>query len=250
MTPAITIGSYAMPQFVALNLAWCRRLWPEAPLLVSDDLSIKSHEVREVALKAGAAYSVSSSRRSHSMGDVQAFHHAAAFGQKSGRWALKLSQRFIPLDGFQHELTRSATDSLHEGAVAFLPGRIHSRTMARGGLPYGAFGMLTDCVLFNPAVITPEVIWYAHERGYEGHRNNLYAELVWGRITGDHPGKVFPLDWLANWRRPFIYLRKASCNAQDYLDAAGVVGVKGMWDTREWNRIEGKDYQCVPKKIP
>ena len=49
MHTAITIGSYRLADFVRLNAAACRRLWPDSPILISDDRSQDSPAIEAVA---------------------------------------------------------------------------------------------------------------------------------------------------------------------------------------------------------
>jgi len=46
---SITIGAYRLVDFVRLNIAQCRLLFPDSPILISDDLSEESPKMEALA---------------------------------------------------------------------------------------------------------------------------------------------------------------------------------------------------------
>lgn len=246
--PAITLGSYALPDFVRLNILQCRRIWPGCPILVSDDQSPYSRSVSDIADALGACYMVSGNRRTHVSGDYQAFINGAVFALQEGLPALKLSQRFVPR---LPEFARRLTEDYRPPAVAVLPGRMRPTQIARPQSNfYLRFGHLTDCVLFDPKVITPEILLEEYQKGGEGHPSNLFSELAWERLRQRFP-TVHRCDWLAN-QEPMVdklYLRKACSNPAEYEALARTHGFSGSWNCTEWKRIEGDNYRSVPLKV-
>lgn len=242
--PVIVIGAYGMPSFVHLNLEMCSRIFPDSPILVSDDLSPWSWEIESLAEEYGAAYQCSTRRRTHCSGDWQAFVNGSAFGIAQERWVLKLSQRFVPrLPEFREKILSERKD--HQ---AVLPGRIQEHQIARPGARfYLCFGHLTDCVLFDPRVFTPAVLKAAYDKGMTStNKGDKFSELAWARLMSEH--RIHRVDWLANQPpQQKLYLRKASASEAEYQDLAKSVNVGGSFDIREWKQIEGANYRSIPK---
>ena len=245
MDPAIVIGCYRLTDFIRLNLVLCQHLWPDSPILLSDDRSPESPQIEQLAEEFGVAYMVSARRRTHVSGDWQAFINGAQLGLETRRPVLKLSQRFIPVSERFWPLLQED----YQGVTAVLPGKLNTSMIARPEARfYLTFGHLTDCLLFDPTVYTPTLLQEAYNMGYHtGRKGDLFSELAWGRLIRLHPVKISP--WLAN-HQPMerkLYLRKATANAAEYQALAEAHGVQGVWDVREWKAIEGQNYRSIPK---
>jgi hypothetical protein len=250
---AITVGAYRLVDFVRLNIAQCQSLFPDSPILISDDLSEESDKIRSVSEDAGCSYICSNSQRGHTAGDFQSFVNGAIFARDHGMLALKLSQRFVPALPQFHEGLLNECDHDGDAFLAVLPSRLHPNQVARPGANfYLKFGHLTDCVLWDPSVITGEVLQQHYNTGYAGHHSNLFSELAWDRIRND---PCFPnvrrVDWLANHEpmKPKLYLRKAGSTVMEYADLAAKHGIKGDFNLGEWKAIMGRDYKCVPRQL-
>lgn len=247
VTPAITIGSYAMPDFVRLNILQCRMIWPDSFILISDDRSESSPMIERIADDLDCSYRCSENRRTHVSGDFQAFINGAVFAKTLKQSALKLSQRFIP------RRVEFATRMAHEmvGKTAILPGAMRREQIARPQASfYLRFGHLTDCVLWDPNIITPEVLLQEYKAGGIGHPSNLFSELAWDRIRKSHPN-VVRCHWLAN-QESFsdkLYLRKASSNPAEYEALARSHGIGGNFSCIEWRCLEESKYRSVPATV-
>lgn len=244
--PAIVIGAYALTDFLRLNLTMCRKIFPSSPVLVSDDCSFYSPQIKELASEMGAMYLCSERRRTHVSGDWQAFINGAVFGKGCRRPVLKLSQRFVPrLPDFRKRLMK---DWKGRGeAVALLPGRLEIRQIARPlAKLYTGFPHLTDCVMFDPEAITAEELSKVFALADPSDHRNYYSEHLWFQIMQQHQCKR--LEWLSN-HTPMegkLFLRKACATQREYQDLAAEHNMAGTFDLREWNQIEGINYRCAP----
>lgn len=245
MTPAIVIGCYRLSDFIRLNLTLCQSIFPDSPILLSDDRSPESSQIEDLAEEFGVAYMCSKNRRTHVSGDWQCFINGSLFGQQHKRPVLKLSQRFIPT---QPEFWTRLQADFHE-VTAVLPGKLERNMIARPEARfYLTFGHLTDVLLYDPQVYTPDLLQEVYQIGFHtGRKGDLFSELAWGRLMRDRPVKL--ADWLAN-HQPMarkLYLRKAAANPAEYQALAEEYGVQGVWDVREWKAIEGHNYRSIPK---
>ncbi len=242
---ALVVGSYALVDFIRLNVLQCQTLWPFSPLLISDDHSFRSEEIERMADELGVHYICSERRRTHTSGDWQAFVNGSVFGKEQEvDWVVKISQRFIPLEGFAEKLEAELNE-----VDAVLPGRMHPNQIARPGASfYLQFGHLTDVVAYKPSVFTPQILTEAYNQGFAGmSKGDLFSEVAWDRLRQRF--NVRRVDWMANHEigKPKLYLRKASSGTQEYFALAEKRGVSGFFDCREWKVIEGHAYRSVPK---
>ncbi len=157
---------------------------------------------------------------------------------------MKISQRFIPLDGFETRL-EAELDTVD----AVLPSRLQPNQIARPGASfYLYFGHLTDVVAFRANIFTPDVLAQAYNQGFGGmSKGDLFSELAWDRLRNRF--NIRRVEWMANHEigKPKLYLRKATSMAHEYMQLAKQLNIDGQFDCREWKVIEGHAYRSVPK---
>lgn len=252
MTWAITIGAYRLCDFVALNLAQCRKLFgADTMLLVSDDLSHFGPQMSAIAERYEAGYMAPQARRSHFSGDFQALINAVVFAAATqSDAALKLSQRFVPCDGLKALLEETFSNP---SVQIVLPGRPGTSQMARPSASfYSQFGILTDCIAIRRGAIPPDElvdVYRARHRSEERGARLVETTLGWIIANRFRPENVAVLDQLAN-HSPLnprkLFLRKSQSNRGEYIRLAEEHGIKGVFDLREWGLIEGPHYMAAP----
>lgn len=250
MTFAITIGSYRMPQFVELCVKRCRRLFGhDTPILISDDISDKSQQIKALADSLDCAYVVGEGQRGHFGGDMQAVLNSIVFGSQSDV-SLKISQRFIPvLPEFVDALERAFNNPRNKVA---LPGQMEARQIARPQAAfYGRFGILTDAIGIRTGAISEQELLDAYINRVRNPkaRSDCFVETTFGWLlaTKFKDAHVILPEWTNH--KPFtakVYLRKSQSNNNEYAKVAEMEDVKGDWDLREWGIIEKGFYMPKP----
>jgi len=116
---------------------------------------------------------------------------------------------------------------------------------------YSQFNVLTDCLAWRTDSITPAQLLSHYQQRVWGAKdaNGGLVEHAWDELIKTHfAGRSMPVGELANpipmQRKK--YLRKASALDVEYRRFAEELGVEGLFDTREWNVIEGPKYLCRP----
>jgi hypothetical protein len=239
---AITIGAYALPDFVSLNLLQCRAIFGGSPALVSDDGS----GLGNLAAEHGAYYVSTDSRMSHCSGDWQALVNAAAFGAEMGaEFCLKLSQRLVPA----HPDLVGLLDTLLQEHDVVVPCPLNPRVVSRpGAVMYTRFPILSDIVAWRTGALTPERLISAY-RDSAGNRASSkgaiveYALASMLSVSGLRVAKSKDL----GGRRPGnpLFLRKSSSNPTEYKALAATHGLQGSFNCSEWREIEGANYRPV-----
>jgi hypothetical protein len=202
--------------------------------------------VEAVCRDEEVCYIGSDRRRSHCSGDWQTFLVAGAFARKAGkRFAVKLSQRFIPLTGCADLLL---SPFLSGNVDVVYPPMMDPRNAVRPSTVfYSKFNVLTDCLAWSTEAISEtELLNYYRTRvlTIEGQNNGL-VEFAWdGLIKERFSDQAVAVDELANPvpLQKKKYLRKASALDAEYRRVAEELGVQGSFDTREWVAIEGHRY--------
>lgn len=258
MNLAITIGCYKLVSFVELNILRCRRLCPEVPILLSDDQSDASKDIRALAHKYDCDYTVSKKRMSHFSGDAQAILNALVYAKECDvEFALKISQRVIPvLPGFFVAMDRAFKDM---AVQICLPGRISKAQISRPGCRfYSRFGILSDVIGLRTGAIDPDdFLSIYRERCEKGrHPADSFCETTVGwlldkRFNGN---RHRILEEWTNHRHgmPKLYLRKSQSTASDYAQIAALEGIKwdvSQIDCREWREIEGRNYRAKADQV-
>lgn len=243
MTFAIVIGSYDMPNFVELQLRCLPKIFPGAPILVSDDLSRQSAEIRDVAARFDAFYVCSSTHRGHFAGDCQDAVNGLAFAmdQKTDL-LLKISQRFILCDPVCREILEKYFSD-PEVWLAF-PGRIHPGSIKRAESRFFAnFSTVTDFFAVRPAKLGAETVKNLYETRVKEQRNRFdtLIEPLWAYI-GDvtlagHAIRMPEFSSHYPGRAP-IYLRKCQQEPADYIVFAGEHGMPEFLPLlQEWRML-------------
>lgn len=102
---ALVIGTFAAVPYVHLHLESRKRYYPSVPLLVHDDCSHKSEQLKELCDEYGVEFVSSSSRSIQSLGDIRAFLSGLKWAKSIGSKILvKMSRRFIPVADWTAEL--------------------------------------------------------------------------------------------------------------------------------------------------
>lgn len=238
---AITIGSYLLVDFVELNIACCRHVFgADVPILVSDDISKNSPEIRELCEKHKVHYATGGPR-GHFAGDAMAAVNAICFARwKSAELALKISQRFIFIEPIAAEIL-----SNHFGSPNIwlgVPGRISPHTIQQAASRFFAnFSVLSDMVCIRTNSITPDMLKdrYEHRVRNATHDHDKLIESLWSNLLDTHfSGHTVFMNEFSHPQRPPIYLRKAQSQPADYERVAMERGVKINPVLVEWSRME------------
>lgn len=245
MTLAFTISSYRLASFVRLSLAQLRALSPDSALLVSDDPSPASEEIKAIANEYKAVYRCPTKRRGHFAGDFQSLVNALAFAEAAGaNVALKVSQRFI----FRKPesiavIHRTFADPNICVATPGQPGK---------GGPFSKFTTLSDVVAIRVGSITPTDLLQMY-RGRLMREKVPWASFIECAVDDLHhtkfPGRTAKLPELTNPTTDPIYLRRYQASEQQYRQLALSHGFNGQFLTEEWGKIEGRNYFCRPMVI-
>jgi hypothetical protein len=252
MNVAIALGTYRFTDFVRLNLLQLQRIWPDSPILISDDKSDQSDDIKKLAEEFGCAFSGSTIRRGHFAGDIQSAVNGLSFAEQVGAdIMLKLSQRLIPvLPKFREFIEQPFEDQRIRIVV---PGRISSSQIR---LPQSKFfsgmGILTDVYAIRVGSISPQQFLNNYLDGMKFGRfaSALLVECSIGKLLASHfNGSSYISMDLANHKpsEPMAFLRKAQADPNAYQMIASLHGLTGgNYDTREIGAIEGRGYLCRP----
>jgi len=248
---AITIGSYGLPAFVRLNIRACRALWPDAPILISDDKSEKSKEVEEIADEEGASFIGSSARMSHCTGDLQSLLNALAFAEAHGCIAIKISQRLVPAamafrDSFEAVMADPNVWFVH-------PGQIGINTLCRPSARFFArFSKLTDVIGVRPDRIDRSnlVNHYKEAVSCPATRFQQFIEVALDRYVAAcmEPHRRT----IEAWTNPVLgtpkaILRRTQSSVGEYSRLALSLGCPpdAQYPLNEWRELEQDNYKCL-----
>lgn len=254
MTLAIVIGAYRLTDFVHLNIVQCRKVFgSDVPILISDDRSQESQQIRAVAEKHDCAYVCPPARRSHTSGDLQAFINGATFaGQLGVDVVLKLSQRLIPLEGLEALVLPPFEDP---NTWIVLPGQPDKSSFARqSAMFFNKFTALTDVVAWRPEKITAQMLSDAYKAQCHGakQRSDQFIEVFWGNLTqGAYKDHSVSVKELANptLGKRKAFLRKAQSHQHEYQQLALSHGIPGEFVIGEWAHIEKKEYMALAPQL-
>lgn len=251
---AVVISAYRMADFVALNLAMCKQIFPDCPVLVSDDRSENSEAIEAVASQHGAAYICTRIRKHHFAGDLQSIVNGLVFAKANGCDAMiKCSLRFIILDKsirdmFEDRMTNHLTDLI-------VPAKIRNHEIIRReSAMFSMLPILTDCLVMKTGSMSPDdlIALYRHKCSSErvAHASlieALFLDLCHGKFKNSHHIE----DGISAHQhgQPHRFLRKCQNNRVEYLDLAKRLGITGEFQTAEWKQILGVYYQPKPRAI-
>lgn len=247
---AITIGSYSLADFVELNVLQCRHVFgADVPILISDDISKNSPEIRELAERL-QVHHIAGGPRGHFAGDQAAAVNALSFARQMGaELALKLSQRLILVDPACAAILSNhfASPNIWLG----VPGRISAHSIKQAASRFFAnFSVLTDILCIRTDSITPEQLKerYEHRVRNASNQHDKLIESLWANLLDTHFANhtVF-MDEFSHPRNPALYLRKAQSQPADYERVALDRGMKSFNPILvEWKAME-TSYRPAPE---
>jgi hypothetical protein len=249
---AIVLSTFYLVNFVKLNLFRLRELYRGCPVLVSDDRSSNSDEIKKLAEDFGCSHICSSVKRGHFAGDIQSIISGLSFAEQEGAEILmKLSQRLVPvLPVFRDYIeTPFADDRIN----IVVPGKISANQINYPNSKFlSGMGILTDVIAIRVGSITPEQLRQKYVANFKYGRfsSNLLVEVFFGELLATHfAGASFVSPALANHKpfEPCVFLRKATNDPRAYAMVAKMHGLEGLeFDTRECGEIFKTEYLSRP----
>jgi len=255
VTLAFTISSYRLCDFVHLGLKQLRKLTPESPILVSDDVSPESRGIASHASQHCAQYLPTRIRKGHFSGDFQSLVNALVFAESQGAdVAVKVSQRFIfrkpeSIDVIRKTFSDPNIMVATPGQMSYVNG--HASKASRS---FALFSILSDVVMIRVGSISAQEL-------LEMYRHRLRTETVqWAAFieaavddlhSRKFPGRTAKIQELTNPVDPAdpIYLRRHQHSSEDYKNLGSEHGIGGAFDCREWGAIELRRYLCKPRVV-
>jgi hypothetical protein len=252
MTFAITLGSYNLPDFVRLNVLALRKVFGEdVKILVSDDWSEKSVEIRDIAEEMNVHHIVGGPR-GHFAGDAACCCNALAFAEsEKADVAIKISQRFLLCEVAAREIIeRYFSDP--EIWMA-LPARIHPGSIKLAESRFFANLTTLSCLLcVRTWKLRPSTLKELYEERVNSRRSrhDTLVEALFSFISdvtlaghvarmpefsGHYPG------------RPPIYLRRCQSHPADYQRFAAELGMPEFNVLlQEWRQLTNH-YRPIPQ---
>lgn len=252
---AVTISSFMMPEFVAMNAIMCRKVFGnDVPILVSDDRSVNSGAIEEIAYKYGCSYLCTRIRKSHFAGDLQSVLNSIVFARSQNcDVAVKISLRLILLDPSLKDLF---TDRFKNHICnMILPSKVRpNQLIRRESTTFSMLPCLTDIVLLRANAVEPQELidLYRHKCTNE---KAPHASLIEALFTDLWHGKFRDKTHIEDAisvhqpNQPHRFLRKAQNNRLEYLDHARKLGITGEFITDEWSKHLGVNYFPKPRAI-
>jgi len=243
---AVTVGAFELDWFVELQILSLRHVFgPEVPVLISDDISQRSAEIRDLASRYGVHHTCSETHRSHFAGDVQAGLNALAFAEAQGAdIAIKVSQRLILCEPVVAEIiSRYFADP---NVWLVLPGRIPPGTIKRAESRFFA-SLSTNCdvVAIRVGTISPTELKDAYEGRVRANQMR-HASLVEGLFAHlidthfNHHFKFAPELTVPYPGRAPLFLRKCQSEPADYMNHASRLGLSSDGRAvylQEWRQL-------------
>ena len=252
MKTAIALGTFKLYDMIKLNLLQLQQIFPDSPVLMSDDKSERTDDIRKLAEEFGHAFTGCDVPRGHFAGDVQNFVNGLTFAEQEGAdIMLKLSQRVVPvLPKFKDFIEKPFEDAQIKIVV---PGRIAASQISMPASKFfSGFGILTDVVAIRVGSIAPKEFLKRYTDNFKFGRfsPNLLVEVFVGQLLATHfSNSAYISSDLANHKpmEPMAFLRKAQSNANNYAQLAKAHGLEGgYYPCEEWGQLEGKNYLCRP----
>lgn len=247
MKLAFTIGCYALTDFIRLGVKQIKKLSPESPILLSDDRSHESENIKQIAEDNGCAYVCTRVRHSHFGGDLQAIANSIAFAEANkADIAIKSSQRFIFRKPEAIEIIRKTfTDP---NILLASPGRPKVAAQAAPSAQgFSKFALLTDLVMFRVGAISAEDLLEAYRQKIKTENlpwSTFIESFIHGLHVNTFPGKSIMVDEFTNPTQDPIYLRRYQSTEMQYRQLANENGFGGMFPLGEFAQLEGKNYIC------
>jgi len=244
---AFTIGSYRLCDFIRLNIRQIQEIFPDSPILVSDDASPESHIIERIAKDCGVNYIGTKGKRGHFGGDVQALLNCLAFGEaaKSDVY-VKVSQRFV----FRKPECRAILEdyfSKFDFASPGQPKKIHGMTMTHG---FGAFAVLSDLVVFKAGTLGPHELMEIY-RNRINNEQVPWKDFVESLIHALHlyrykDRSVMMPEFTDSSKEDPLYLRRYQSSEREYQSLASQRGIAGRFPLAEWAVLDGRSYVVNP----
>lgn len=242
MTFALTLGCYRLFPFVRLNIAACQAIFPDAPILVSDDFSPESPKIKTIAEEMGASYICTPQRLSHFGGDLRHLLSSIQFAEATQvDVGIKLSLRLVPATPkFREVAERVFSDPL---VVMAVPGQIpHAQLVRNEQKFYGGFKILTDQVCIRRGAITAEEVLSTYRsRLASTVTKDWLIETLIDNLSQKHKTAIVD-EWSSHQRdESKCFLRKSMGTERDYVQLAESLGLpKERYPLSEWLAMEGK----------
>ena len=252
MKLAFTISSYRLCDFVHLGLKQLRKLSPDSPILVSDDISAESPGIRSHASQHCAQYLPTRVRKGHFSGDFQSLVNGLVFAQSQGAdVAVKVSQRFIFRKPESIDVLRKAFENPEILMVTpGQPKQVNGHNRAAQG--FAQFTTLSDVVAIRVGAISAEELLAIYRKRLVTDKApwSSFLEVLVNDLHGSRfAGKTVRLDELTNPQPDPWFLRRYQHSPEDYQKLAGEHGFGGAFNTAEWSQIEQRNYLCRPRVV-
>jgi hypothetical protein len=249
---AFTISSYRLCDFVHLGLKQLRKLSPESPILVSDDVSPESPGIASHTSQHCAQYICSAKRRGHFANDFQSLVHSLVFAKSQGcDVAVKVSQRFIFRKVESIDALKRAFDNPEILMVTpGQPKQVNGHNRAAQG--FAQFTTLSDVVALRVDAISPEELLAIYRKRLMTDKApwGSFLEVLCNDLHGSRfAGKTIRAEELTNPTEDPVYLRRYQHKPEDYQKLASEFGFGGMFRCDEWGQIEQKKYLCKPRVV-
>lgn len=250
MKIAFTIGAYRLVPFIKLGIQQIRKFRPDAPILVSDDPSQETPHITKLCEEMNVQYRGARTKRGHFAGDFQSMVNALAFGEANGcDLTLKISQRCI----FRRPEAIEAIEKAFENPniMVATPGKPTVHTGSRPSQGFGAFGTLSDLVIWRVGCMTGEQLLHLY-------RARLMREKVpWASFveclvdelhSNTFPGRSVKIEEVTNPTPPQdpMFLRRYQIDEKVYRELALKHGWNAQFHLGEWGQLEQGAYLCKP----
>jgi len=253
MRIAFTISSYRLTSFVRLGILQIKSLFPDSPILVSDDPSPESPEIQKTCDELGCAYRGANKRRGHFAGDFQSLVNSLIFAEAiECDVAVKVSQRFIFRKPEAMQVIVDTFDN--NNIMAATPGQPKITGQTRTASGFGAFTTLSDVVFLRVGAMSAEQLLHLY-RGRLIRETVPWASFIECVVDEIHtimfPGRTKKIEEFTN-PNPIhdpIYLRRYQASEKMYHELAAKHNMGGIFPLNEWGQIENRDYFCRPAVI-
>lgn len=246
-----------MPPFVELQIRSLRRIFgDDAKILVSDDISQQSVEIREIAREYGVHHICSETHRGHFAADLQSVVHGLAFAQcEKKELCLKVSQRLVLAEPAVRGIIENYFSDSNTNLI--LPGKISASTIKRANSRFFSnFLLNSDVLCLRTGSIGPRQLKDKYEnkiKGSTGSKNSSLIEGLWCDLIDTHFNHHYK--FVAELTHPYpgrdpLYLRRCQSQPADYSLLAEKLGLKN-WPVpmlQEWN-VLSTSYRPVPQFI-
>jgi hypothetical protein len=251
MTFAVTISAYQLVDHIHLNVLALRRVFgPELPILISQDWSDKSVEIRDLAERLGTHHLCADSHRGHFAGDLNNTIAALAFAEaEKADVAIKISQRMLLCEPAAREIIEKYFSDPEIWMA--LPARLHPGTIKRAESRFFAnLTTLTDLLCVRTWKLRPTTVKELYEERVNSRksRHDTLIEALFSFISdvtlaghcvrmpefsGHPPG------------RPPIYLRRSQSEPAQFQTLAAELGLKEFHPLLiEWRQMSAAYRPC------